>query len=361
MRRISPSVLSLSWLAAVAALPLQGAETPPPAVQPWLETPQSWVRDTDGPIVSLGEAGSFDDTHIFAPAVAYEDDVFKLWYCGSPGAVHERVFRLGLAASSDGRSFVRHSDRPVYEFGDGKHSVLTPTLLRQPDGTTLREDGKLRMWFTSTWFAGESGLHTLHEATSEDGIRWSEPSEALLENAYAPSVVKTGRCYQMWFVDVANDPWIIRHASSPDGRSWSVTPEPCVVVDQKWERTRLFYPTVLKIAGVPPLGGKNGPAKAGTPTYLMWYGSYWSARSSTTALGFAASIDGLKWYKHPNNPVFRPDPDRAWESHYVTSQSIMRLPDGSLRMWYASRKKPPFVNKYFAINTAVWKNPRPGR
>ena len=30
------------------------------------------------------------------------------------------------------------------------------------------------------------------------------------------------------------------------------------------------------------------------------------------------------------------------------------MPDGSLRIWYASRKKPPFVNKYFAINTAVW-------
>jgi hypothetical protein len=35
----------------------------------------------------------------------------------------------------------------------------------------------------------------------------------------------------------------------------------------------------------------------------------------------------------------------------------MRLSDGSFRMWYASRKQPPFVNKYFAINTAAWKNP----
>jgi hypothetical protein len=32
----------------------------------------------------------------------------------------------------------------------------------------------------------------------------------------------------------------------------------------------------------------------------------------------------------------------------------MRLDDGSFRIWYASRRKPPFVNKYFAINTAVW-------
>ncbi len=120
-----------------------------------------------------------------------------------------------------------------------------------------------------------------------------------------------------------------------------MTPEPVLVLDQDWERKRLFYPTVVKI----------------DDAYLMWYGSYWQERANTTALGFAVSLDGLRWYKHPQNPVHRPDPERAWESHYVTSQSVMRLADGSLRMWYASRKKPPFVNKYFALNTARWSNP----
>ena len=89
----------------------------------------------------------------------------------------------------------------------------------------------------------------------------------------------------------------------------------------------------------------------------MWYGSYWTGRRNTTALGLAASVDGETWHKHPRNPVFTPDPARPWESHYTTSHCVMRLPDGSLRLWYASRKAPPFNNKYFALNTAVWKNP----
>ncbi len=161
-----------------------------------------------------------------------------------------------------------------------------------------------------------------------------------MENIYAPTILKDGRDYRMWFVDVAKDPWIIRHASSLDGITWRVTPEPCLVVDQGWEKARLFYPTIQKTNGV----------------YLMWYGSYWSARPNTTALGFAVSLNGLTWHKHPQNPVFRPDVNRPWESNYVTSQSVLRLPDGSFRMWYASRKKPPFINKYFAINTALWKN-----
>jgi hypothetical protein len=114
-------------------------------------------------------------------------------------------------------------------------------------------------------------------------------------------------------------------------------------IDQPWELNRLFYPTVVRRDGV----------------YLMWYGSYWKdARpAQKTALGFAASLDGLKWYKHPSNPVLRPEPKHDWESHYVTSQSVMPLADGTWRMWYASRTRPPFTHKYFALGTAVWNGP----
>lgn len=311
----------------------------PAAVQSWLETPQDWRRDTDGPIVSLGTPRTFDDTHIFAPLVAYENDQYRLWYCGSTASVQQRVFQLGLAQSQDGRSFHKHRQNPIYAFGDGKHSVLTPTLLRHPDGSLQREAGRLRMWFSSTWFSGGGGLHTLHQTTSSDGRSWSRPSAEQLRGVYAPTIIRDNHEYRMWYCDVAEDPWVIRHARSVDGVQWRVSPQPSLVVDQAWERNRLFYPTVLKING----------------TYQMWYGSYWSERANTTAIGFAASADGLAWHKHPGNPVLRPDPQRPWESHYVTSQSVMRLPDGSFRIWYASRKKPPFVNKYFAINTAIWK------
>ncbi|MCA9112052.1 MAG: hypothetical protein KDA52_19015 [Planctomycetaceae bacterium] len=309
----------------------------PLELREWLGK-QEWVRDTEGPILSLGNEGEFDETHMFAPAVANTEDGFQLWYCGSQGKVAERVFSMGLATSSDGRVFTKDTDNPVFNFGDGKHSVLTPTLLRNPDGTTLREEGQLRMWFSSTWFEGESGLHTLHETASVDGVNWSAPSEPQLENLYAPSVLKVGDDYRMWYTDVSAEPWKFRHASSHDGRHWKVTDEPVMIIDQAWEKSRLFYPTVLKV----------------DDAYLMWYGSYWTGRENTTALGFAVSQDGLMWHKHPANPVLRPDPERPWESHYVTSQSVMRLDDGSFRMWYASRKQPPFVNKYFAINTAVW-------
>ena len=306
----------------------------------WLE-PQQGQRDTAGPIISLGPEDAFDDTHLFAPCVAFENDRYSLWYSGSQGDVAHRVFQLGMATSNDGKQFEKHRNSPVFSFGDGKHSVLTATLLRSGDGQVLRENGRLRLWFSTTHFAGNSGVHTLHQSTSADGIRWSPPAPSQLENVYAPTIVKHNGKYRMWYTDVSGNPWVIKHASSGDGVNWTVSDEPVVVIDQPWEQQRLFYPAVVHTDGV----------------WLMWYGSYWSAHAHKTAIGFAVSRDGIRWHKHRQNPVFKPEPTRPWESHYTTSQSVMKLPDGSWRIWYASRKKPPFTNKYFAIGTARWSGP----
>jgi predicted GH43/DUF377 family glycosyl hydrolase len=307
----------------------------PPALQPWL-VPQDWQRDTAGPVLSLGKKGAFDDQHLFAPCVCREKGQYSLWYSGSRGKVAERIFQLGLATSKDGKHFTRHPSSPVFRFPDGKRSILTPTLLRNPDGSVLREEGKLRLWFSAANLTETKALHTLHETTSEDGLRWAPPSPAELQHVYAPTILKEKDRYHMWYTDVSSSPWVIRHAWSKEGKRWEVTAKPVLVVDQKWEKGRLFYPTVVKEGQV----------------YLMWYGSYWAARANTTALGFAVSLDGVRWYKNPHNPVLRPDPAREWESHYNTSQSVLKLPDGSWRIWYASRSKPPFVHKYFAIGTA---------
>lgn len=310
----------------------------PVELERWL-APQVWERDTDEPVIRLGERGEFDETHVFAPCVIRRDGRYSLLYCGSRGAVADRVFAMGLATSGDGREFDKHKGNPVLAF---EHSVLTPTVLRGTDGSAIVEGGRLRLWFASADLT-KGGRHQLFEASSSDGVRWSKPSGPLLDDVYAPTILREGRHYRMWYTDVSGSAWVIRHALSLDGRKWLITREPVLHVDQEWEKSNLFYPTVVKTDGI----------------YLMWYGSYWSAASAKTAIGFAASLDGIRWYKSPHNPVLRPDPKRAWESHYTTSQSVMPMADGSFRIWYASRKKPPFRNKYFAISTARWRGPRP--
>lgn len=324
----------------VVSLCLGGENEIPERLRPWLGE-QTWKRDVEGPILSLGKSGEFDDQHIFAPAVIEEGDEFKLFYSGSQGNPSNRVFRLGLATSRDGKLFEKVAKNPVFAMADQKHSVLTPTILRDGDGKVVREDGRLRMWFASATL-GKGGLHTLHEATSVDGITWADPSPVLLENAYSPSVLKTDKGYEMWYCDVTRRPWVIRYATSNDGRKWNVAPGAVLTLSQAWENEIVLYPSVLKVDGV----------------YLMWYGSYDRAiRRETTAIGFAASLDGQKWYKHPANPVIRPEKSHVWESNYVGNGCVMRLSDGSFRYWYSSRTAPPFKNLYFALGTVHWAGP----
>jgi predicted GH43/DUF377 family glycosyl hydrolase len=308
----------------------------------WLGT-QDWQRDGDSPCLSLGSSGAFDDAHIFAPCVAYADGAFLMWYCGARGAVAERVFRLGLATSQAGVRFGRHPRSPVLGFADGRRSILTPALLRYPDGSVRRQNGKLLMWFSASDLTTEGGLHALHMTSSRDGLTWELPSEALLEHVYAPTIIQEDGIYRMWYTDVEREPWSIRYAESYDGRDWRAAADAVLVLDQLWEHQRLFYPTVLKADGL----------------YVMWYGSYSHSvgQEMRTALGCAVSKDGLHWKKNAHNPVFGPEPSHRWESHYTTSQSVLRLPDGSWRIWYASRPAPPFDHKYFAIGTARWLGP----
>lgn len=298
----------------------------------------NWRCDVDAPALSLGAPNSFDYTHLLSPCVARIDGKFYLWYVGSRGKVADRIFRLGLATSDDGRKFERFGGGPVLAFPDGRRSILTPTLLSETDCKPIRENGKLRMWFSATDFQDPTQLHALHESTSDDGIHWSPPSESQLKNVYAPTILRDGDVYRLWYTDVSAEPWCFRHATSRDGRQWNVDAEPVLTVRQAWETKRLFYPCVRKV--------ETG--------FVMWYGAYWRDHSNKTAVGVAVSRDGRAWTRSPNNPVLRPEESRPWESHYTTSESVLRLDDGSWRIWYASRTKPPFVNKYFAIGTARW-------
>jgi predicted GH43/DUF377 family glycosyl hydrolase len=342
----------LAFVMLIAGFGKPAAAEIPASLQKWLG-PQKWEREKDGPVLSLGESGAFDDTHMFAPNVALEDGKYLLWYCGSTGFAHdlakvrtrgdERIFKLGLATSSDGRTFEKHSANPVLELADSPRGVITPSLLRSADGAPLRENGQLQMWFTTAAFRGANRTHRLQSTTSQDGIKWSEPAPAQIEFCYAPTVIKDGGLVRVWYADVTKFPWKFRHAQSKDGLKWDVTEQPVMELSQSWEHHIVVYPTVLKV----------------DDAYLMWYGSYSTADREQTAIGFAVSTDGITWHKHPQNPIFESAADRPWESHYVGNQSVLRTPDGSFRMWYASRKAPPFTNLYYAINTAKWAGPMP--
>jgi len=152
-----------------------------------------------------------------------------MWYCGARGSVAERVYALCLATSTAGVAFFKQPQSPVLRFGGGTgtRSIVTPALLRTPEGLVCRENGKLRLWFSSCDFISDA-RYTLHETSSSDGITWDKPSDVQMENAYAPTVMREDSIYRLWYTDVRRDPWCFRYAESRDGRRWDVV----LVVDQ---------------------------------------------------------------------------------------------------------------------------------
>jgi len=174
-----PSRYFLVLALSVVALAAHGFVSPaagqlPQELQGWLG-PENWRRDADGPVLSLEKSGQLDDTHTFAPMVARDKDQFLLWYCGSQGFAHdlakkrtvdERVFKLGLATSKDGKRFERYPGGPVFCLEDDRRSVLTPTVLPNADGSVLREAGKMRMWFSSGTLGGGGRVHSIQETSS---------------------------------------------------------------------------------------------------------------------------------------------------------------------------------------------------
>jgi beta-1,2-mannobiose phosphorylase / 1,2-beta-oligomannan phosphorylase len=56
--------------------------------------------------------------------------------------------------------------------------------------------------------------------------------------------------------------------------------------------------------------------------FRMWYSA--GDQYEPDAIGYAESRDGVHWQKHPDNPIFTADPDNPWERHKVTACQVIK-------------------------------------
>lgn len=312
----------------------------PPELQKWLDTKQNWVRDLDKPVISLGKDNSFDSKSVLATSVSMANTrAPKFWYTGAQGEGKDQVFRLGLASTSD--SVTCQKQGRVFQFPDGKTSILNISTLRNRDGWAWRYGGTgAILYFTATRFDQSPQQYAIHEIHSRDGKGWSGPSPVLLQNACSPQVMRDGNDFRMWYNDTSQKPWVIRRAACDTDTAkwtigdWKVTPGVVLKADQPWESGSLVNPVVLKVNDI----------------YQMWYVAKVKGQQGETALGFAVSSDGLKWYKHPQNPVFRPG-----KSQVISTPTVKRMPGGEFRIWYATRPVGAPEYQCSAVKTIVWK------
>ena len=71
----------------------------------------------------------------------------------------------------------------------------------------------------------------------------------MLDNIYAPCVIKENGKYRMWYTWIGRHPWHTRYAESDDGLHWKLRDKPCIVMDQPWEKKDQVYPMVVNADG----------------------------------------------------------------------------------------------------------------
>jgi len=195
------------------------------------------------------------------------------------------------------------------------------------DISVLKEGDTYRMWVS--WRPKKS----LGLVESADGLQWSEPKIVLGPNPDTdweqeinrPVVLKRGDTYHLWYTgqvwgkDRARNRSWIGYATSQDGVNWTrMSKEPVLTADSPWEKN---------IAVMCPHVIWDEPAKV----YRMWYSG--GEQYEPNAIGYATSPDGLKWTKHPDNPIFIADKNGPWEQHKVTACQVIREGDWHL-MFY---------------------------
>ncbi|TWU17768.1 hypothetical protein Pla52o_49830 [Novipirellula galeiformis] len=228
--------------------------------------------DRVGPLFENGGKGSFDANWSVLPhVVQISDDRWHLYYTGNAGKGTglSSFIGIGMATSSDGKTWSRTSDQPVLarsgEHGDpdaigiAGGSVLQ---VRQKDGST-----QWRFYYTGCPTTGKS--HALHQqkticlAVSDDAIHWEKRGAVLLRDperdyediAVAGPVVhqEPDGTFRMWYSAIGSR-WgfySICYAESDDGMHWrrgtksddnlQLTP-----TGDGWEKQMVEYPTVIR-------------------------------------------------------------------------------------------------------------------
>jgi predicted GH43/DUF377 family glycosyl hydrolase len=195
-----------------------------------------------------------------------------------------------------------------------KNPVLGSALGTCFDISVLREDERYRMWFS---WRPKQGIALVE---SQDGLSWSEPqivlgprqSSGWEEEVNRPVVIREGALYHMWYTGQAGGRSSIGYATSQDGKSWERAGErPVLTAEQAWEKVAVMCPHVV--------------FDADRKEYRMWYSG--GEQYEPNAIGYATSTDGRKWFKHKDNPIFRPDPKSEWEKDRVTACQVVRRGD----------------------------------
>ena len=210
---------------------------------------KSWTDYPDNPVISPGEAGSYDATHVVDPACVEVGGHFFLYY----SAIGAGPDSIGLAVSEDGLQFQKE-DSPVL-------------IGRAPE--VVKVGDTIYMLYS---LDHRGGGYEFHLATSKDGRHFTEEGPVFSPegdgwdglSVVTPRVFQEQGIFVMAYAgdDTEKDyPRGFGLAFSWDMRTWKRFPDNPVFAAGElgsWESRAIWFPEILK---------HNG-------RYYLWYEGY---------------------------------------------------------------------------------------
>lgn len=294
---------------------------------------QEWERYPGNPILSPGPPGSWDDEGIGHSCVIKDENIYKMWYAGVDYGSHVQI---GYATSLDGIVWSKYGFNPILTSGlPGSWEEV-----RVENPVVIKDEGIYKMWYDGRNIGNKDQIGY---AESTDGINWvkSPDNPVIIPGSSgswdsfgvsAPSVIKDGNLYKMWYDGHANGPHRIGYAFSPDGIIWTKHPSNPIldIVPFSWENDAVFTPTVIKDGGL----------------YKMWYAG--RGFGFLDRIGYAESLDGITWTKFSSNPVLIWGELGAWDHGCVAHPSVIHI-EGQYKMWYTG-----YDGTVWRIGLAEW-------
>lgn len=189
-----------------------------------LEEPFRVLGYSDGPVLSPGPLGCFDDNGVTPSCVIDIGNGEKaLYYIGwNPGSTVRMHLFGGLAISSDnGQTFQRWSNAPILE-----RCRTDPYLNTAP--WVVKVGKEFRIYYVSgyEWIHKDLPRYNIKVARSDDGKVWHREGRVCIdfkdktENALArPYVIFDDEIWKMWFGH-KGDAYRLGYAESHDGLNW---------------------------------------------------------------------------------------------------------------------------------------------
>jgi predicted GH43/DUF377 family glycosyl hydrolase len=295
---------------------------------------------TQGDVLPPAPDGGPDQLRAWEPSVLEEDDgTLRMWYSAHDGTT-SRILEAVQPPGQPWRRVGTAVDAGLTGDSD-RYGVEASCVVKFEAGYLMAYGG----------FDGEENC--LHLATSPDGHRWA-PEGPIVAGETGPLAGRTPALYvgadQWWLFYSAAAPHradgsevtngsggpsrtaILAAVSRPGGTWDPVGP----VLEPERGEVATSHPCVVEISR----------------TLYMFYASENELQSSVV---LATSAEGVEWERRGVVVSTTDDPD----SCAVTAPCVVRLRDGSLRMWYSRR---PWGDDQLAytIGSAIYSGPWPG-